>query len=269
MVHPGFVTAAGAAELNAALARLRKLEEAFLQTSRVDFDQLDRPWMKLTGRYSGNGLYAWTEADFTTGGAFYDKVGGRSGTVNGLAGATVTYMPAVEMNGEVITSFPHYVRAEFAVVGSSRVYYFKSNAPASSVAAVKGYYALSSPVAVPSGSFVELGGGTLPGDSNLSTDTTGIHLIAGSVAIGYSSAGAYNFIVSINVSSGTVTTYPPMSSGGPGGGGCAAGALVGFTIPVCQVVNVTAAPAAFRVRVTCGLGGLVVSTLTGGTITKI
>lgn len=80
--------------------------------------------MKLTARDSGTGYYAWTEQMFDANGAFMDLPGGRVGTVNGLAGATATILPALEMNGQTPPSFPWYTRAERAIESATvGVYY--------------------------------------------------------------------------------------------------------------------------------------------------
>ncbi len=86
-------------------------------------DEQDRPWMKLTAYDGGTGLYAWTE-QYYSGSAWVDLPGGAAGTVNGLSGATATILPAVEMNGQVVTTFPWYVRGERAIEDSTvGVYY--------------------------------------------------------------------------------------------------------------------------------------------------
>ncbi len=86
-------------------------------------DEPDRPWMKVTAYDSGTAQYAWTE-QYYSGSAFVDLPGGRVGTVNGLAGATATILPAKEMNGQTVSSFPWYVRGEPAIESSTvGVYY--------------------------------------------------------------------------------------------------------------------------------------------------
>lgn len=77
----------------------------------------DRPWMKITNRYSGNSLFSWTMQAVAADGSFYDHPNGVAGTVAGLDGATQTVLPAEEMNGNAVSAFPVYVRGERAIGG--------------------------------------------------------------------------------------------------------------------------------------------------------
>lgn len=101
------------------------LDEMRRRMDAVSIPLDDRPWMKLTGEDSGD--YAWTEQFFDATAGFTDRPAGRSGIVNGVGGETQTYSPAREMNGETVSAFPHYVRAERSVVTTEGpVYYFKA-----------------------------------------------------------------------------------------------------------------------------------------------
>lgn len=84
---------------------------------RQELDQLppqvgDGFFVQLTGfapgtaNYSGFGpdytmldMYAWKEQAVDSSGFFYDHPNGRRGTVNGVAGETQTYQPAIPMSG--------------------------------------------------------------------------------------------------------------------------------------------------------------------------
>ncbi len=132
-----------------------------------DADEQDRPWMKITGRYSGTGQYAWTE-QYYSGTAFVDLPGGRVGTVNGLASATATILPAVEMNAQVLTTFPVYVRGERAIESSTvGVYYlFAASAPP------------AGPTIAATDTVTWLAGGPFTHNSTVGT-TTGLYLVCG------------------------------------------------------------------------------------------
>ncbi len=122
-ISPGILSGVDAAALNAMGMELESLTERF---NRLMFAEKDERWIELSAYDSGK--YEWFEVQADENGDFYRLSTynqGQYGTLNGINGATATVDPAREMNEAIISVFPHYVRAEFAVMTSEgRTYYF-------------------------------------------------------------------------------------------------------------------------------------------------
>lgn len=252
--------------LPADLHRIATLEAELAQL-RQRFDRLaptddDRPWMKLTAKGTGADAdnYAWTEAAHDADGEFYDRPGGRSGVVNGVAGSTVTWSPAREMNGATVSSFPYYARAERSVVTSEGPVYYFSAAEAGAGDAKDTYSVgvADSPITLGSG-------GSAFRLDVLSTDETGWHFIVGAfraiLLMPTSGLNTYASVGWLQGTTGTATPQTPVEFYGVGAG-------YGGSIAVCTSVLVTVAPASISLLVQCTGGPSGVNLYGGATLFK-
>ncbi len=114
--HPGFVSRSMAR----GMAATARLADAAMQKASAVTGEMFCPWMELNSYDSATGFYSWTEVTQDTDGTPYHKPNGLSGTP--------TYRPAVEMNGGVISTFPHYVRASLVISDDAvgEYYHFES-----------------------------------------------------------------------------------------------------------------------------------------------
>ena len=104
MFAPGFITASQAKALRETQAMTEANDRQFRTLARPIDDFFPA---KVTNGSAG--LHAWTEQTFDTNSARYTKPDGRAGIVNGVDGATATWMPAHMPDGSTLTSFPQYV----------------------------------------------------------------------------------------------------------------------------------------------------------------
>lgn len=200
--------------------------------------------MKMTGFDPVTGFFAWTEQTSDANGNPYDKPDGLFGTVAGVAGATVTWNPAVEENGRNITVFPwfDYGRRVVQTDTVGGVFYFSDR---------------QSDIGIPQS--IPLASGTLstalgPGGITVATVTlsqAGLYLFSASLetAIGNATGSAITFNPSawnLVVTAGGATIF------GPGNATPAGGLANGFSAyfdhnPV-WFVTVTTSPATIQVN---------------------
>lgn len=190
--------------------------------------------VRVTAYDAGTASYTWARVFPAGDGTFYDDPAGVTGGP--------TYAPLKERNGQVVSSFPFYAKAELRIgvtPTTGPVYEFTASGASGSF---KQEWNQDTTITFSPGSpytYTDV----------LTTTDTGLHLIAGAVtANNVAAIGIFASCIVAVGTTGTATLYQPTQVS------VTIPVSSGMVFPLSQIVNVTSAPCTFSVTLS-SVGG--------------